>query len=1396
MNDMLHFDSLHDPNGAGLPVAGRDRWQPIRGGLLNIYLYDSEEFRYEQGRLLLRGNNGTGKTRVLALQLPFLLDGEVHSRRFEPDGDPSKRMEWNLLMGKHPDRLGYTWIEFGRRDDDGSFHYVTLGCGMNAVQGRGLVDKWFFVTQQRVGCDLFLQSEAGYPLPKDRLIEAVGEQGKVYESAREYRRAVDEALFKLGPLRYEALMNLLIQLRQPQLSRQLDEQKLSDALSEALPPISEAILADVAEAFRGLEKDRIELDDYRTASAGVGRFLEQYRRYTRIAARRRAGVVRSRHSDYESAQRKLRDEERSRDESDRRQRELTTREEQLERDEQSLTARIDVLRDDPRMRDAHAVDRAKQALDQLEQDVGAAADRVKRARQELQRCDEDHRDVEQKHEAAAKDAAAELRNGSQAAEAAGLEAFHRELSAILALDQLTDQASVADANERVQDLLQRRREAADHLESLNQTVQLAREDLRKAKETQTELAAQLDQAFEEQKDAVTRREQAEVDLLESYSVWCKSLSELYPPPPEEIADELSDWCDEATGPGPVQRAVRAAADSAQRTLAELRAESNRQLRESEARLNELTQHRDAFAAGLTERPPLPHTRDEQERSARDGAPLWALCDFAADVDERSRRGLEAALEAAGFLDAWVTPDGRMISSDQSETYLAIESSPRAAADRQVGRLLVPFVDPSLPLSATVPQEVVAQVLTYIGVGQDSGPAWVDVDGRWQNGPLHGRWSKAAAQYIGPQARERNRQQRLTELESEIGRTESNLEQIRHELSGLDDRLRMEESEVRDAPDESPVRIAVADIASAAKRLNAVRLRVAEADEYVAGRNQSLAAATEQRNVAARDLDLEVWIERLAELRQALSSYEVSWGRIQSRLERLIDLTDQLAKAGERARSARLNADEAERHWRDVNSRHEGAKSTFETLQATVGAQVEKILSQLDSARSDLDDVLAEKKRVAGELVDARVAIETANVNVNRLKEDIERHAADRESAVHDLRRMSECGLLSIAVPQVDMAEKERLSPSRAVEIARLIEASLKDVDDDQSAWERMQKNVHASIQDLIAALPDYRPAVELQDELLIVTATFHGRESDMAELADALADEIAHREQILTEREREVLENHLVDEVAAHLHERIHEAEHVVRKMSDEVSKRPMSTGMKLRFHWRLSNQDDPGLKEARQRLLGTSGTWSPTDRQALGEFLQRRIQDARSGDEGGTWHQHLSQSLDYRRWHRMEVERFQDERWVPLTRRTHGTGSGGEKTIALIIPQFAAAAAHYSSAYRLAPRIVLLDEAFAGVDPDMRRKCLGLLHEFDLDFVMTSELEWGCYPTVPGLAIYHLTRREGVDAVHATRWVWNGRQRIRDNGRPGFSVRSAERRPQLTAPAIDGNEPQDRVTP
>jgi hypothetical protein len=260
-----------------LPAPEIERWQPLRAGLVDLFYYDQEEFWFRGGRLLLRGNKGTGKSKVLALTLPFLLDGDLSAHRVEPDADPKKRMEWNLLLGgdhPHSERLGYAWLEFGRLDGDGTVHFRTIGCGLNAVAGRGIARHWFFVTSRRVGTDLSLVDATGTALTRDRLDDVLGDRGTVYDRARDYRRAVDDALFGLGEQRYGVLVDLLIQLRQPQLSKRPSEKMLSAALTESLPPLDQAVIADVAEAFRSLEEDRGPMCAQQRRDAGRQRLVD------------------------------------------------------------------------------------------------------------------------------------------------------------------------------------------------------------------------------------------------------------------------------------------------------------------------------------------------------------------------------------------------------------------------------------------------------------------------------------------------------------------------------------------------------------------------------------------------------------------------------------------------------------------------------------------------------------------------------------------------------------------------------------------------------------------------------------------------------------------------------------------------------------------------------------------------------------------------------------------------------------------------------------------------------------------------------------------------------------------------------------------------------------------
>jgi uncharacterized protein (TIGR02680 family) len=1343
-----------------LPEAFSARWQPLRSGLFNLYKYDYEEFRFEEGRLLLRGNNGTGKSRVLALQLPFLLDGETAPHRFEPDADPAKHIEWNLLMGKLNDRLGYTWIEFGRRDTDGTHHYLTLGCGLQANEGRP-VQKWFFVTPKRIGKDLFLQSASGSPLSKERLTDVLHEQ--VFTTATAYRREIDVRLFGLGTHRYDALMNILIQLRQPQLSRHLDEKRLSNALSEALPPLSANVIGDVAESFRSLEAERISVAAFREARQGVASFLTQYERYAQIAARRRAERVRHEHSQYEASNRELRRKEQELTEKLAAGAAASAEVDRLQALERQTEVEVHTLASSPQMRAAQSLQDARtRVTDRTEEERRAKKDYDLAVRASVEREEAAERS-RREAETTLADARRYADDARARATECGLGSAHATTMQSIDLDTSVDETAVKTAAKILDAVLAKRLAAAKTLQASEQSVATAESSRRHAQETMDRRTADLEAHIEARTAADETLTVAVTALLDEYQRWRSQLLLLSMPPIEDLGDDVEAWAEALLGRSPIAVATSAASDALTLVLARERAEAEGQLKHWRSTLVEQEEERTTLASGRHIPPPAPNLREDRFAFARAGVPMWSLCDFAPTLSENERAGLEAALESAGLLDALVTPDGSLLEAGQHDTVLSRASNPEPPDDGHLGLLLVPCIDSNDQRATAIGATVVGDVLRSIGSRANVCTHWIDPNGTWQLGPLSGAATKQSAEHIGNTAREARRRARVAELERAIAQTQESIRVGQRLLEDVSQRQKTASAEVSSAPVEDGVRAARVAIDECDKRIAGSRQDVAIAEAQLEEKQQDHERAKKYRDEVAVDLGLEAWVGKVEDLREAIAIYRGALAGLWPTLRTHATTARQHATAASQAEGALAERERRHAALLAAKAKTRDATAECEVLEKSIGAETEQILRQLTETRDSLDRYRGQRKTAETAGNDAQIAVGLTRKDIEVIQGRIAEQLRRREDAITALGRFIDARLLSIAV--ADLGDTtESWSITRAVDVSRRIETALAGIDSDDAAWERNSKTIFEHIGGLNDALlpHGYSPLTSSQDNVVIVTVPFMGRSCTMSELRDALDEELASRQAVLNAREREILENHLIGEVSSHLHELLRSGERLVQDMNDELGARPMSTGMTLRFIWEPVDDGPAGLSDARRLLLRAGGTWSTRDRETLGAFLQEQIQSVRAAQQTGTWQEHLSTALDYRAWHRFSVERQQDGQWKRLTKRTHGTGSGGEKAIALTIPQFAAAAAHYRSAHPQAPRLILLDEAFVGVDSDMRSKCMGLLKVFDLDFVMTSEREWGCYPTLPGVAIHQLAAHAGIDAVGITRWIWNGRERVR----------------------------------
>lgn len=595
-----------------------------------------------------------------------------------------------------------------------------------------------------------------------------------------------------------------------------------------------------------------------------------------------------------------------------------------------------------------------------------------------------------------------------------------------------------------------------------------------------------------------------------------------------------------------------------------------------------------------------------------------------------------------------------------------------------------------------------------------------------------------------------------------------------------------ESEEAAAPSGDAVRQALAREASARHHLDSARDHAAELELAYSDTRGKADALRAKRDIAARDLRLAEWVDRIAELDGAINRYRDACVDLWPILERRLESTQNREQEQQRCAEAETMAADRIERAHQASERYQIAHARHQTLQRTKGADVKQVVATLESAKQRLADVRGDKEAALDQEREEVARAGGLRARVTDLETQRHEHEQERDEAVDGFRRFVATGVLSIAVSTQSTGHSDQ-SVTRLVELAREIEQALSTVPIDDSAWDRHQKLLFEqfkTLEDLLVQ-HDLRPEMRPEGDVLVVRAAFQGRSCAVDELRRALDDEVTQRQSLLDARERQILENHLLGEVAQHLHDRLRLADQLVQQMNAELARVPTNSGMVLRFRWEPREDGPDGLRDVRRRLLGAVGTWTPAEREAVGKFLQDRIKSEQAANDTGTWQEHLTVALDYRAWHSFIIDRNIDGHWQRLTRRTHGTGSGGEKAVALMVPMFAAAASHYRSASPIAPRPILLDEAFAGIDPEMRARCAGLLRSFDLDFIMTSDSEWCCYSTLPGVAICQFSTRRGVDGVYISRLVWNGRERVAvDNSAPAV-VQTASSAPSTNGQAV-----------
>jgi len=1382
-----------------------DRWLPRRLVLQNYWLFgEPETFHFARGNLMLTGQNESGKSTVLVTAITLVLDMMLTPDRVDTMGSNDRSIRY-YLIGKddapsdapnyHRERTAYIALEF-ERGASGVFRTIGIGLRSSRDWTNQKVERWGFVMDgpRRVDVDFHLHDgkEPKRPLRPGELRTRLGHAGQVFDDQRAYKSAVNDALFGFQTVAdYERFLEMLHVVRTPKLGEGLNPKKVEAYLKESLPPIQSAAIDGASEVFSKLDTIEAELDRLR-GQLLTARSLEPAQAAAVLAAARHAAAAyRVASADHggrlRAHARLLAQLEAARSDA------VTQRE---------LRAALAAERAEARGRLAGLTERYRThgAVD-LEARLAELRAREREASEGLAALRDDRRrtqeaaDREQKQLRDSEDSWTRQRGrlGERlgALAEAARRAFWPSLAgrAESAGDSLAGLA-VEGGGPIAADLARSAVEGeADARRSVLAGI-IAALDARAAADLRLDASRRASKvasqeyngADERFRNAASAAESARAAAAAALVAWRAEGMEMRIPPAafDEVLARLESYDPHGHRPtavlAPLQPSFEEAQDGLRAHALEL--DSARRRRQDEADEVEAALRRLASERDLE--PDRTPAQAAARRLLREHGiahlPLFAVCDLAGPLldDAALAARVEAALGDAGLLDALVIPAAE---TERARALLDAHGlgdrwiAPAAVAGADDGAWLVPVA------SAELGAADVAGALRALGLGAGV----VDPDGAWRLGPLHGQTAapaEARVRFLGETARREERRRRIEEARARLAGLRDALAALAEEIAAVQGRERVLAREWRAAHD-LPQLQAVHDRLLAVRREEQERERRRKAADAAA---ETVEADTREVRQKAAALDRatdaapylkdrpKAEVEAVEGALRELSALARSVGDDVERMEEI-----------RRAHAARERSLEALRvQVEELAPRIAGADERARTLDAQLRA-LEEQLSAANVGREELAAHIAELERRLAEIGEADGEAGTALTR------------AETKIATFTEQEPEVAGLLHDAILRLRTAEAEfraRLdayptleeyqAAARDTGLDRAMHLILHDVppDSTEADAKRARDELQRAFLQASGAFEEMSPSLDGD----IVRFTHELGAMRLFELHRVLEEQAVRNENLLEEEDRILIEQLMLRDVVDAIRDAIRNTRRWVDEINGTLGRMQLFKGGIMRLHWEPRPRESADAFDPRRLddLLAQRGiALDETRRGELLDIFRNMVGDIRRKNRDRELLEDYATALrklvDYTQWYTLTVQRRDDSgRWMPLTKRLYGQGSGGRRTLDLLLPLIAAVSARLATADRAAPRLVGFDEAFAGVDDRNAAEIYGLLSELGLCWMMATEKATGVGSEVRGSATYEMLT-DGV-TVAPTLSLWDGERRYDFIGDELLGVETAAR--------------------
>lgn len=1337
-------------------------YKVTRIGLINFWYFDDEEFAFSDGKILLRGENGSGKSVTMQSFIPLILDGNKAPSRLDPFGSKEKRIE-DYLLGpsdgmQKDDSTGYLYMEAYNQETD---KYITVGMGLRARKGQG-TDFWGFSLKdgKRIGEDFLLYKEYGQKilLSKKELKARLGTTNDFVETTKEYKSMVNDLLFGFKDLdAYDEFINVLLQLRSSKLSKEYTPTKLMSILSSVLQPLTEDDIRPISEAIEDSNKTREKIDTLQKQVKSLSNLLKSYQNYNEIILYHKALAVSEKTHDIKNKETGINKKEEQIAEGKRRLEEIKTQFDALEKEYSKNQARLETI-------DNKDLQKYTTELVTIKENIKRVNNSIKVIKDKLESIFSKEREIKIK---------IEKYNDKVYKDEKDLESIASDII------ELSNEIKLIDITTTISKISQKDDINFDYLEERVEKYKTKLNQIKIKLEEKESLERDLNSVEEERIHERKKLEEKEKNL----KVEEKKLGVLV----DEFKDKINVLDKE-------NQIIKLETDKKAKIFQLFDSyNQNNYLLAKEEYLNTAKY----YETGILEdknnishklaieekelsllQEELINLKNKKELELDDDddvinalndkqipfVSFYKAIEFQDNISDDDKNKLEELLNHMNILNA------KIVSKKYLKSLTGINTIFLKAGKKKDNSLKKYF---KVLDNEIVSKDEISDILDSISINQTD-DVYLSTNSYQLDFIVGYPGKKYESKYIGVIKRLEEQKRKIKEKEEEIESKEKLIINYQNLLESAKKKLETIQLETKLFPDNQ-------ELEECQRTIHDIELSIQimiEKDKELIDKITTHTKQIELKIVEINNLKENILIPlNLASYKEALAVVE--------------KITKNIYGLKNTYQSWKLNREQKETNEFSLEDVKESLEYQNEEL-----SDKNKELDVLESKEKTINEVLSnpDYQKVIEELkslTERQNKIPDEKLNLNSEISQLQTQLSIMETSLVDDKGQFEKDKAELELRSFILENEYNLHYIYKEEESLDVNKILSDLKERKNSYvNRALDNYHQAYNDYRLELLEYRLNTKeifgINEDLLAryvekgldasfveslidsatrqdMSAVYQGKVLNIYILEDCLKQAIVESESYINQQERHLFEDILLKTVGNKIRDKIESSKQWVAKMNDIMKNTQIDSNLSFQLEWKSKaafTEDELDTKELVRLFKIDAGQLKKEDSEKLITHFRSQIKKELEYSEKSheSYTSIISKVLDYRNWFEFKLyyQRKSGEK-RELTNKVFFVLSGGERAKSMYVPLFASVYAKLLTARQSALRLIALDEAFAGVDNSNVREMFAILSQLNLDYILTSQALWCDYDSIKSISICQLIKDEIHKAVAVRHYHWNG---------------------------------------